>query len=370
MLGGGARDAPARQQTLRATIDWSHDLLCVAEKQCFARFAVFAGGATVHAAETITAAGLDTLDGLVAKNLLVRRQHAHAPTRVGMLETIRAYGTERLAAADQDAVRERHYRYYLALAERHGHERALWGAGGKEHLARLDAEIGNLHAALALALSHPGAERAEAMTAALGWYWVMRNRYADAVTWIDDALAKAGGDGHSALHVRLLCIKSMGLAVQRRRAEEHAALTEAEAIARVLGDPVSISQALGMRAIHESFLGRPAVAEPFADAALDWAMTTGDDWEIAMAAYARALVASTIAELRDRVDRAAALLDRVGNVYASRTCSPARRPTARCCSAAVATPRVTQLAPPVSRADSMTPSSGSSSAATLGWRRC
>ena len=69
-----ARDAPARQQTLRATIDWSHGLLSDDEKACFARFAVFAGGATVEAAETITGAGIDTLDRLVAKSLLVRRQ--------------------------------------------------------------------------------------------------------------------------------------------------------------------------------------------------------------------------------------------------------------------------------------------------------
>ena len=106
-----------------------------------------------EAAETITGADLDTLDGLVAKSLLVRRQHARTPTRLGMLETIRAYATERFAAAaDEDAVRERHYRYYLALAQRHGTERALWGAGRKEHLARLDAEIDNLHAALAWAV--------------------------------------------------------------------------------------------------------------------------------------------------------------------------------------------------------------------------
>jgi predicted ATPase/class 3 adenylate cyclase len=110
-LGSGARDAPARQQTLRATIDWSHELLSDPEKQCFARFAVFAGGATVNAAETITDAGLDTLDDLAAKSLLVRGQHSRTPTRLGMLETIRAYAGERFAAdADADAVRAEHYR--------------------------------------------------------------------------------------------------------------------------------------------------------------------------------------------------------------------------------------------------------------------
>ena len=111
VLGDGPHDAPARQQTLRATIDWSHSLLGEAEKECFARFAVFAGGATIEAAEIVTGAGLDTLHHLVAKSLLVRRPGAHAPTRLRMLETIRAYATERLAlTADIDAVRARHYR--------------------------------------------------------------------------------------------------------------------------------------------------------------------------------------------------------------------------------------------------------------------
>jgi hypothetical protein len=315
-LGTGARDAPARQQTLRATIDWSHNLLSDAEKRCFARFAVFAGGAAVEAAEAIIPAEIDTLHGLTAKNLLVRREDAHAPTRLGMLETIRAYATERFAAdADQGAVRERHYLYYLVLAQHHGTERALWGADRREHLARLDAEIDNLHAALAHALCHPDAERALAMAAALGWYWMMRHRYADAVDWIDRALAKPGAEIHSALRVRLLCVKAMVLMPFRRRAEQHAAMTEAEAIARALGDPLSIAQVLQLRADQESFLGRLDVAEPLADAALDWAMTAHDDWLIARVAYVQACVAPTIAELRRRVDRAASLLDEAGNVY-------------------------------------------------------
>jgi hypothetical protein len=92
-------------------------------------------------------------------------------------------------------------------------------------------------------------------------------------------------------------------------------MIEAEAIARAVGDPVIISQALQLRAHHESFLGRDDVAKPFADAALNWAITAGDDWWIAMAAFAQAMLSSTIAELRERVDRAASLLDDAGNVY-------------------------------------------------------
>jgi len=119
-LGAGARDAPARQQTLRATIDWSHDLLTDAEKACFARFAVFAGGATPQAAESVTASDLDMLDRVVAKKLLARRPHAQPTTRLAMLETIRAYAAERFAAAaDKGAVHERHYRCFLAVVADH-----------------------------------------------------------------------------------------------------------------------------------------------------------------------------------------------------------------------------------------------------------
>ena len=225
--GAGARDAPARQQTLRATIDWSHELLSDAEQRCFARFAVFAGGATVEAAETITAGGLDTLDGLVTKSLLARRRHAFAPTRLGMLETIRAYAGERFAsAADAEAVREDHYRYYLALAQRHGTERALRGAGAREHLARLDAEIDNLHAALGWAVAQPSAERALAMAAALGCYWIMRNRYADAVDWVDQALNLPGADAHPALRVRALRTKARCLWQMGRGAEQPAIVAD------------------------------------------------------------------------------------------------------------------------------------------------
>jgi predicted ATPase len=89
--GVGARDAPARRRTLGSTVDWSYELLTDDERRRFARFALFAGDATIEAAATITAGGLDTLDGLASKSLLVRRRRALAPTRLGMLETIRAY---------------------------------------------------------------------------------------------------------------------------------------------------------------------------------------------------------------------------------------------------------------------------------------
>jgi predicted ATPase/class 3 adenylate cyclase len=315
-LGTGARDAPIRQQTLRATIDWSYNLLSDVEKECFARFAVFAGGATVEAAETITGAGLDTLDDLVAKNLFVRRQLAHGLSRLGMLETIRAYATERLASApDKEAVFESHYRYYLTLARSHGTEWALWGADRNEHLARLDAEIDNIDAALRWATAQPNADLGLEVADAVAEYWAVRNRPADAVKWIDQVLGKPGADAHPALCVRLLCIKAMALSRLGRMAEQPAVWAEAEAIARALGDPVILSRALQPRASGEALADRLDVAEALADEALRCATTAEDDWAIAMAAFGKAMAASTIVELRERVDRAASLLAEVGNVY-------------------------------------------------------
>jgi hypothetical protein len=314
--GSGTRDAPARQHTLRATIDWSHDLLSDAEKQCFARFAVFAGGATVQATETITHAGLDTLNRLVAKSLLILRQDTHTASRLGMLETIRAYSTERFAAAaDEQSVRRRHYLHYLALAQRHGTERALWGAGGKEHLASLDAEIDNLHAALGWAIGQADAERALAMAAALGRYWIMRDRYADAVDRIDQALSLPGADAHPALRVCALGTKSRCLWQMGRGAQQSTIVADLEAIARRLGDPVILSQALQQRVQHEINAERLDVADAIADEALRWARAADDEWEVAEASRGKAVAASTIADLRERVDRAASLLSDVGNVH-------------------------------------------------------
>ena len=314
--GAGVRDAPARQQTLRATIDFSHNLLDDDEKQCFARFAVFAGGTTVAAAETITRAGLDTLDHLVAKNLLVRHAHAHAPTRLGMLETIRAYARERFAsAADADEVLEAHAHYYLALAQRHGTQRALCGADAPQHLARLDAEIDNLHAALGWAIGAANAEFALALAAALDEYWVMRDRYADAIDWVDQALNLPGADSHPALRARALRTKARCLARATPEAEQPAVTAALEAISRRLGDPGILSQALQVRVYHELNAERLDVADTLADEALHWATAADDKWVLAEASAGKAIAAPSIADLRERVETAASLLTDVGNVY-------------------------------------------------------
>ena len=108
-LGSGPRDAPDRQRTLRATIDWSYRLLSTPEAEAFAHFAVFAGGATAEAALQVTGAHLNALEGLIDKQLLLRRPRPGADPRLLMLETVREFARERLEA-DEAApeIRERH----------------------------------------------------------------------------------------------------------------------------------------------------------------------------------------------------------------------------------------------------------------------
>jgi len=233
-----------------------------------------------------------------------------------MLETSRAYAIERLAAApDNEAIHERHYRHFLALAQEHGSDRALMRAGRGEHLSLLDAEIDDLHAALAWAAGQDSAESSLRLSTALGPYWLMRSRATDALHWIDRALSLPGSDAHSRLHVRALLSRTWCLFMLGRAAEQLAAVAQAEALARELDDPVILSQALQTRADYESGRGRLDVAAAIADEALHCASAAGDEWEIACASRAVARAASTPTQLGNRVDRAAALLNEVGNLF-------------------------------------------------------
>jgi predicted ATPase/DNA-binding SARP family transcriptional activator len=315
-LGAGARDAPARQRTLRATIDWSHELLSDDEKTCFANFAAFAGGATPEAAEAVTGADLDILDSLVAKNLLVRRASEAGAARLTMLHTIREYAAQRFASAvDRESVNERHYQYYLSLAQTHASEQAVAGANRNEHVAVLDRETDNFDVALRWAASHPDAEALLAMTAAVCWYWLNRGRYADAVHWIDLALRHPGSDQHPVPRVHTLFVKFACVSALGRARDQSAAMAEAETTARAAGDPALISRALRARASHGAIASRFDSVELLADEVLDWATASGDPWEIAQASRTKAQGATNIVDLRERVATAAEHMTAVGDLH-------------------------------------------------------
>ena len=178
----GGRDADPRQQTLRATIEWSHELLDEQEQRLFARLAVFAGGCTLEAAEQVAGADLDVLQSLVDKSLL-----RHTDDRLWMLETIREYAAERLEqSGEADDARRRHAVHFLALAEEAAGE--VIGAHPRAWLERLEAEHDNLRAALDRFHETGDLQRALELAGALWGFWQVRGHFAEGRRRLDTAL--------------------------------------------------------------------------------------------------------------------------------------------------------------------------------------
>ena len=186
LLTGGARDAPERQRTLRATIDWSHDLLDEDEQRLYARLAIFRGGCTFDAAKQMADSDLDTLQSLVDKSLL-----RYNEDRYWMLETIREHASERLeASGEADELGRRHSDYYLALAnEAEPHLRAV----STEWLDRLEAELDNLRAAFDRLERCADGDRLVELAGATWLLWEERGHLKEGVQRLGTALAHDGG---------------------------------------------------------------------------------------------------------------------------------------------------------------------------------
>ncbi|HEU5432608.1 MAG TPA: tetratricopeptide repeat protein, partial [Thermomicrobiales bacterium] len=195
LLTGGARDAPERQRTLRDTIAWSYDLLSPAEQRFFQRLAVFAGGWTLEAATAVAAdpdLGIDPLDAqteLIDQSLafLASSPGAAGEPRYGMLETIREYALDRLAASDEMvAIRRRLIDYLIAFAEQA--DAGLQGPDQASWLDRLDADHDNLRAALGQTLEAGDGPTALRLTSALWRFWRNRGYSDEGRGWLVRAL--------------------------------------------------------------------------------------------------------------------------------------------------------------------------------------
>ncbi len=177
----GGRDADPRQQSLRATIEWSHELLSAPERQLFARVSVFAGGCTLEAAEQVAKADLDTLQALVDKSLL-----RHTEERFWMLETIREYATERLdESGEAGELRQRHAVHFLTLAEeteQHAREYS------KEWLDLLEREHDNLRGALDSFEASGESQLALRMAGALSDFWGIKGHFTEGRRRLRNAL--------------------------------------------------------------------------------------------------------------------------------------------------------------------------------------
>jgi predicted ATPase/transcriptional regulator with XRE-family HTH domain len=249
LLTGGARDLPARQQTLRATIAWSYQLLQEPEQRLFRRLAVFAGGRALAAIETICNPGgdigldvLDALGSLIDKNLLRRETLGTGEPRFVMLETIHEFAREQLAASGEtEEFSRRHAAYFLALAEAaaprlRSAEREIW-------LAQLDAEQENLRAALTWSQAQPdGGETMLRLGAALFWFWFFRSYWTEGQDRIEAALAKSAAP----IPARAICLWGAGLLALYEAAEQaaRAHLDASIALAREIEDRESLGYAL------------------------------------------------------------------------------------------------------------------------------
>jgi predicted ATPase len=238
----GGRDADPRQQTLRAAIEWSYDLLSESERTLFSRLAVFRGGCTLAAAEDVAGADLDVLQSLVDKSLV-----RHFEDRFLMLETIREFAFERLAASGEgDTVSRSHADFFLALAEEadpHLRDVALRGGIYQgEWLARLDTEHDNLRAALDRLSAACDTQLVLRVAGALVEYWFERTNFVELRQRLTAALAADA----SPTAARAKALIGMSDAQSAGEDNEGAQVTSEEALTiyRAIGDKSGIADAL------------------------------------------------------------------------------------------------------------------------------
>jgi predicted ATPase len=197
LLTRGPRDLPERQQTLRAAIAWSYDLLGAAEQRLFRQLAVFVGGFTLEVVEALAEGGPDDVDPLeaistlVGQSLVFVQPQEETTPRYRMLETIREFGLERLeASGEAGQTRRRHAELLRDLAER-AEPMLLGTAGQRMWMARLEGAHDNIRAALAWSMSADGVLAvAVALAGALGWFWLMSGRLQEAESWYAGLLAR------------------------------------------------------------------------------------------------------------------------------------------------------------------------------------
>lgn len=279
LLTGGARDLPARQQTLRATIDWSYQLLEPDEQQLFADLSVFSGGCTYDAVEAIAGgadASGDVLDGLtsLADKSLIRQENDDDP-RFVMLETIREYAAERLTQSGrEDQARSLHADFYIALAERadpemRGPDQAAW-------LRVLEAEHDNFRGVLRWSLERKDSANAMRLGAALWRFWWTQGHFTEGRRWLEAMLALPAAPAAS----RARALSGAGNLAWSQGDYARAMHLHEESLAlrRELGDGAGVAISLSNLGAVAHQQGDYAAAAGFYGQALEAARQQGDRW--------------------------------------------------------------------------------------------
>ncbi|HUG13861.1 MAG TPA: tetratricopeptide repeat protein [Thermomicrobiales bacterium] len=291
LLVGGSRDLPERQQTMRAAIDWSHELLAPSQQALFRRLSVFAGGWTLEAAEAVTAWGeiaaedvIELLSGLVEQSLVVAEASTQGTTRYRMLEMIRQFAAGRVEDAGETmALAERRLHWCLSLAQLAASE--LRGAGQQIWLNRLEAEHDNLRAALAWCEQDVARGAAGLQLAAALWrFWSTRGYLTEGRRWLESALS-ASDDAPPA--VRAEGLNAAGnLARDQGDHIYSAELHEAAlALRRALGDRRGVAMSLNNIGTALADQGEYHLAALRYDEALAIFRELALEWEIAIALH-------------------------------------------------------------------------------------
>jgi predicted ATPase/Tfp pilus assembly protein PilF len=272
-LGHGPRDAPARQRTLAATIDWSYRLLDPEQQNAFARFGVFAGGATVEAAQSVTGARLETFAELIRKHLLVRHEGPAGGARLAMLETLRQYALERLGEdPDADTIRALHFQTFLDLADDavprlNTHADAL-------AMTAIDSDLDNLHLALRWGLGHDP-RSALRLAGLLGDYWWFTGT-SDRLSSIDATIHAAGKSAPLRDRARAEFARMYQLILIGDHQSARRAATACNELSECAGADGLATFALAYLALINSWLGEVNAARTASETAYRRAQQAGD----------------------------------------------------------------------------------------------
>ncbi len=289
LLTGGSRDLPQRQQTLRAAMDWSYDLLPAAEQKVFRRLSVFVGGCTLEAAEAVCDArgdlNLDLLDGmasLVDKSLAQQVESARGESRFVMLETIREYALEKLEASGELAATKRaHAAYCLVLAEEVATEQS--GPETAEWLERFTLEHDNFLAGLEWLTETGDAEWGLRLGAALFRFWEMREYLTEGRNRLSRLLKLTGAAAPTKLLMRALFAAGVLAGEQGDYTSADTLINQSQDIAHELGDKTGVAVSLNALAVFARDRGDVAVAQVLFEAALGLWRELGDQKAIARA---------------------------------------------------------------------------------------
>jgi len=275
--GEGAQDLPERHQTLRATVEWSHGMLGLAERSLFARLGVFSGGFELEAVESVCEDGaevISALESLVDKSLVRRNRQVEERARFEKLETIREFALERLAeTAEADAVRRRHAEFFLRVAEAGASE--LLGPRQVSWVRRLGREHENFRAALAWTRDNDG-ELGLRLAFALARFWEQRGTLGEARAWLAAALES---HDHTDRAVRARGLSYFGrlALLQGDYGTARSSLEQALAEGRAINDRDEIAACLVELGWVELVTGQDERSRALAERALELSRELGDD---------------------------------------------------------------------------------------------